>query len=249
MSVADIGFESGLPKRHHVCTDGSRLVPVAEGYERWAPVYDDTPNPLLAREERYLLPMLSDLRKKSILDSACGTGRWLERLRALGSGGGVGIDNSMAMLRVAGRKNATSGRLVGASCENLPLSNAAFDIAICAFAIGHIADLGPLARELARVTRPDADVFVTDLHPEAYARGWRVGFRLGSIAVQIETRYRTAGDIIDAFCSNGFKCHANESLCLGQPEKPFFTRAGKGDFFEEACRMPAVLVCHFRRLD
>jgi ubiquinone/menaquinone biosynthesis C-methylase UbiE len=117
----------------------------------------------------------------------------------------------MAMLRVAGRKNATSGRLVGASCENLPLSNAAFDIAICAFAIGHIADLGPLARELARVTRPDADVFVTDLHPEAYARGWRVGFRLGSIAVQIETRYRTAGDIIDAFCSNGFKCRRSRS--------------------------------------
>ena len=155
----------------------------------------------------------------------------------------------MAMLRVGGVKNATSGRLIKATCENLPLSNSAFDIAICSFAIGHIADLGTVARELARVTRPDADVFVTDLHPEAYARGWRVGFRLGSIAIQIAARYRSAGDIIDAFCSNGFKCHANEALWLGQPEKPCFARAGKVDFFEEACRMPAVLVCHFRRLD
>jgi ubiquinone/menaquinone biosynthesis C-methylase UbiE len=248
MSVAEPALDSGLPERNHDCRDGSRLLPVAEGYECWAPVYDDTPNPLLAREERYLLPMLSDLHKKSILDSACGTGRWLERLIALGSGYGVGIDSSMAMLQVAGRKNADRGRLVRGSLENLPFPKAAFDIAICSFAIGHIADLGPMARELARVTRPDADVFVSDLHPEAYARGWRVGFRLGSMAVQIETRYRSAGDIIDAFCSNGFKWHSNEALWLGQPEKPLFARAGKGDFFEEACRMPAVLVCHFRQL-
>ena len=106
-----------------------------------------------------------------------------------------------------------------------------------------------MARELARVTRPDADVFVSDLHPEAYTRGWRVGFRLGSIAVQIETRYRSAEDIIHTFCSNGFNCHAKEALWLGQPEEPFFARAGKSDFFEQACRIPAVLVCHFRRPD
>jgi ubiquinone/menaquinone biosynthesis C-methylase UbiE len=249
MSAADIRLDSGLPERNQVCAGGSRLVPVAEGYEQWAPVYDDTPNPLLAREERYLLPMLSDLHNKSILDSACGTGRWLERLIALGGGYGVGIDSSMAMLRVAGMKTATSGRLVRASLENLPFSKAAFDIAICSFAIGHISDLNAMARELTRVTRPDADVFVSDLHPEAYARGWRVGFRLGNIAVQIETQYRSAGDIIDAFCSNGFQCRANEALWLGEPEKPFFVRAGKGDFFRQACRMPAVLICHFRRLD
>ena len=250
MSATDIALDSG-PEGNHVRAGGSRLVPVAEGYERWASVYDDTPNPLLAREERYLLPMLPDLPKKSILDSACGTGRWLERLIALGSGYGVGIDSSMAMLRVAGMKKAASGRLrlVRASCENLPFSKAAFDIAICSFAIGHIADLSPMVRELARVTRPEADVFVSDLHPEAYARGWRVGFRLGSVAVEIETRYRSAADIIDAFCSNGFECHAKEALWLGQPEKPIFARAGKGDFFEQACRIPAVLVCHFRRPD
>ena len=251
MSGADMAPDSGLPEANSVGKDGHPLVPVAEGYERWASVYDDTPNPLLAREERYLLPMLPDLHKKSILDSACGTGRWLERLIALGSGYGVGIDSSMAMLRVAGMKKAASERLrlVRASCENLPFSTAAFDIAICSFAIGHIADLTCMARELARVTRPDADVFVSDLHPEAYTRGWRVGFRLGTIAVQIETRYRSAGDIIHAFCSNGFNCHAKEALWLGQPEKPFFARASKSDFFEQACRIPAVLVCHFRRPD
>jgi ubiquinone/menaquinone biosynthesis C-methylase UbiE len=229
--------------------DGPRSVPVAEGYERWAPLYDQTPNPLLAREERYLLPLLPDLRNKSVLDLGCGTGRWLEHLMAGGIGSGLGIDISMAMLQVAGKKEATKGRLARASCENLPLSKAVFDLAICSFAIGHIPELGAMVRELARVTRVDGDVFVSDLHPEAHARGWRVGFREGGTAVQIETRYRPVGEIIQTFCSNGFNCEGNEALWLGAPEEPLFARAGKAHVFGEACRHPAVLVCHFRRAE
>ena len=65
--------------RHELSrADRSLPVSAAEGYERWAPIYDDAPNPLLAREERYLLPLLIDLGDKAILDLACGTGRWLE---------------------------------------------------------------------------------------------------------------------------------------------------------------------------
>jgi ubiquinone/menaquinone biosynthesis C-methylase UbiE len=226
-----------------------QVVAVAEGYRRWAPLYDHTPNPLLAREERFLLPMLPDLHCKSVLDSACGTGRWLERLMALGSGSGVGIDSSTAMLQVAAHKSAVIGRLITASCEHLPLSNEAFDLVICSFAIGHISNLNNMARELARVTRSDADVFVTDLHPEACAQGWRVGFRDGAISLQIQTQYRSIAEIIEAFCSNGFKCQTKATLSLGEPEKPIFTQAGKTNFFVEACRMPAIFVCHFRRLD
>jgi ubiquinone/menaquinone biosynthesis C-methylase UbiE len=224
-------------------------VAVAEGYERWAPLYDHTPNPLLAREERYILPMLPDLRNKSVLDSACGTGRWLERLMMTGAGSGVGIDSSMAMLRIAARKSPLARRVVRGSCEHLPVSDRVFDFVICSFALGHISNLGVIARELARVTRHDADVLVSDLHPEAYVRGWRVGFREGGRSIQIQTKYRSIGEIIEVFCSNGFKCQTDATLSLGEPEKHIFMQAGKAYFFEEACRTPAVFVCQFRRLD
>jgi ubiquinone/menaquinone biosynthesis C-methylase UbiE len=121
--------EHGIPTK-----SGSCSVPVAEGYQLWAPIYDQAPNPLLAREERHLLPLFVDLHKKRILDLACGTGRWLERLMAQGGESGVGIDSSAAMLRVAGRKDAITGRLVRAACERLPCRTAVFDLAICSFA-------------------------------------------------------------------------------------------------------------------
>jgi SAM-dependent methyltransferase len=152
------------------------------------------------------------------------------------------------MLRVAGRKTAVNGRLARADCESLPFPEAFFDLIICSFAIGHIANLGSVVSELARVATPTAEVFISDLHPEAYAQGWRVGFRDEGAAVQIEVICRSAEEIVHTFSDAGFKCLAQEPLWLGDPEKPIFEAAGKFDSFAEACRFRAVLVCHFERL-
>ena len=55
------------------------LLGVKEGYERWAPIYDQNPNPVLAREERHIDPLIANMQGKNVLDLACGTGRWLEK--------------------------------------------------------------------------------------------------------------------------------------------------------------------------
>lgn len=230
-------------------TPCARHASAAEGYKRWAPSYDQVPNPLLAREERYLMPLLKDLQGKSVVDLCCGTGRWLEKLAALGCDAAVGVDCSGAMLRVAAGKKNVRSRLAMAACENLPLLDAGFDLGICSFALGHICNLTPMVRELARVTRIGADVFVSDLHPEAYERGWRVGFRDEKTLVEIQVRSRTAAEIVEEFCSNGFQCLTVETLWLGEPEGPLFARAGKTDLFAGACHVPAVLVCRFRRIE
>jgi ubiquinone/menaquinone biosynthesis C-methylase UbiE len=246
-SAANVAAELTIERRPAIQAGLCRVSP-AEGYDRWAPIYDCTPNPLLAREERYLLPVLTNLRNKRILDLACGTGRWLDRLLAPGGTLGVGIDSSAAMLRIARKKEAISGRLARANCENLPFPIAFFDLAICSFALGHIPNLGSMVSELARVAKAGADIFISDLHPEAYARGWRVGFRSESAAVQIEVIPRTTEEIVHTFSAAGFKCLTQESLWLGDPEKPIFEATGKSDSFAEACRFRAVLVCHFKRL-
>jgi ubiquinone/menaquinone biosynthesis C-methylase UbiE len=221
-------------------------VSVQEGYERWAPTYDHAPNPLLNLEERKLTPLLPDLTGKRVLDLACGTGRWLEKLSARGVHLEVGVDSSTAMLRVAGKKSAIHGRLARADCLRLPFQPSVFDLVLCSFAIGHIRDLGAMVRELARVTKRGADVFVSDLHAEAYARGWRTGFRDSCGATQIEILPRTAEEVIRAFFSAGFECLTHLPLCLGEPEKPLFAQAGKSHLFKRASQVPAILVCHFR---
>jgi ubiquinone/menaquinone biosynthesis C-methylase UbiE len=221
-------------------------VSVQEGYERWAPTYDYALNPLLNLEERKLTALLPDLRGKRILDLACGTGRWLEKFSAQGARLEVGVDSSAAMLGIAGKKAEIRGQLARADCLRLPFRSSVFDLVVCSFALGHIRDLGVMVRELAQVTERGADVFVSDLHAEAYARGWRTGFRDSCGPTQIEIVPRTAEEVILAFFSAGFECLTHVPLCLGEPEKSLFAQAGKSHLFSRACQVPAVLVCHFR---
>ena len=228
--------------------DGPDRVSAAEGYSRWASTYDSVSNPLLACEERHLLPLISELHDKRILDLACGTGRWLTQLVSRRGCSGVGVDCSAAMLRIAGAKSSIACRLVGGAAETLPFSDASFDAALCSFALSHVHDLCPVIRELARVVSSGADVFLSDVHPEGYARGWRVGFRDSGIRVEIDATHRTVGEVVHAFTSSGFDCLMQRSLWLGEDEKPLFARSGKLESFRDACRVPAVLLCQFRRL-
>jgi ubiquinone/menaquinone biosynthesis C-methylase UbiE len=226
---------------------GSFLISAREGYERWAATYDSFPNPLLVREQRHLVPLLGDLSRKTILDLACGTGRWLEILLRRGAAG-VGIDCSTSMLRTARQKTAIASRLAHANCEMLPFRAESFDLAVCSFALGHIRELGCLVRELAYVMKPGAEVFITDLHPDAYARGWRVGFRDRDGSFHIEMLPRAAGEIAAVFLTGGFAVVSHQSLWLGDEEQPIFSRAGKSQAFIKACQLPAILACRFRRV-
>ena len=223
------------------------VVSVQEGYERWAPTYDREPNPVLRVEERQLALMLPSLQGKRVLDLACGTGRWLGWLMAEGAGAGAGVDLSPAMLGQARRKAALTGRLVEADCEAIPFADAIFDVVVCSFAVAQINDLRRVAREVARVATLEADVFVTDLHPDAYAQGWQTGFRDDRGAVEIATFCRSTQEFLAAWTSAGFDCAQMVECRFGERDRAALSQAGKATQFEALSGVPAVLICHFQR--
>jgi SAM-dependent methyltransferase len=222
-------------------------VSVEEGYARWAATYDQTPNPLLALEQRCLLPLLPDVAGKRVLDLACGTGRWLGRLLAAKPALGLGIDLSAAMLAVAQEKAAMAGRLARANCLQLPFLSDVFDLAICSFAVEHIRNLSEVAAEWSRVLKQPADLFITGLHPAAYAAGWRAGFRDGQDAMQIDAAPHSAKEMVAVFRGAGFELWHTLECFVGEPERPLFAYAGKERFFDAARGVPAIMISHFRR--
>jgi len=226
---------------------GKSCVSVQEGYERWAPTYDRDPNPLLALEERQLKLMIPPLVGKRVLDLACGTGRWLAWLMEGGSRTGAGVDFSPAMLHAAKGRSVVRKRLVQADCGALPFANAMFDLVVCSFAVGHVFDLQRMAREVGRVAAARADVLASDLHPLAYEQGWRTGFRDHQGAAEITAWPRSQQELAAVWLSAGFECIQTAEYRLGEPERPIFARAGKTHLFEEVCKIPGVLILHFRR--
>lgn len=237
---AAVSQEFGAERRESIC------VSPGEGYKLWAATYDGDLNPLLALEERALRPMLPELRHKDALDIGCGTGRWLSTLVKLGARSVIGVDASPEMIRRARAKQSLRGRLVMADTCTLPLRPQSADVMVCSFTIGHVFNVGALASELARVGRPGADLFVTDMHPAARARGWRCAFRCAERTVEIETFLHDLPDLRGSFEHERFRLVKSGDFRLGEPERGIFRAAGKHAMFEEARVTPAVLVLHFR---
>jgi demethylmenaquinone methyltransferase / 2-methoxy-6-polyprenyl-1,4-benzoquinol methylase len=97
-----------------------------------------------------------------VLDVATGTGLVArEALAIVGSSGSViGLDPSAGML---GEARALPIPLVRAMGERLPFSDRSFDFVSMGFALRHVADLGVLFAELARVLKPGGTACVLEI--------------------------------------------------------------------------------------
>lgn len=244
-TVPRAALKDSLSKK--IQSAGDRSVSVEEGYRRWSARYDHDPNPLLALEERLSRPGFSAYKGKRVLDLACGTGRWLNWLLGMGARSGAGVDISRDMLALAHEKPHLQNRLVRGDCCKIPFAASAFDFVICSFALGHLSDLEGVIREIWRVAAPGANVCVSDLHPKAYAQGWRTGFRDNLGAAEIKTWPRSIHEQLAAWKSAGFVCLEQSEFRPGEPERSIFARAGKDHLLAETREYPAVLVFHFQR--
>lgn len=224
-----------------------RRVPPQEGHALWADTYDELPNPLLALEQRTLEPLLPDLKGRTAFDLACGTGRWCELLARRGAASVVGVDVCAPMLARAAAKRDIRGRLIHADCEALPFRSGSADLAVCSFALGYLPDLSALAQGLARVLRSRGQVFLSDLHPSAYERGWHRSFRTGEGVIEILSHHHS----IEQVCRE-LRVHGLEQLTLtepgfSEPEKEIFLACGKPQLFDEVSGMPAIWVGQFEK--
>lgn len=223
----------------------ARCLLPADAYALWAETYDSDPNPLLALEERELLPLLPRLDGKFVLDVACGTGRWLSLLLARGAGHGMGFDLSREMLTQGRIKHALRESLVRADCTAIPVPARVADLAICSFAASYVEDLNLLASELSRVIRREGRLILTDFHPLGLERGWRRTFRHNGGVVEIANFRFSIDHLCRTFNEHGLILDRMITPCFGEEERPIFRRCGKEHLFKQLQAGPAILICSF----
>ena len=210
-------------------------VSASVGYRLWAETWDATPSPIVAVEERALLPWIADLRPRRVVDVGCGTGRWTARLDA------IGVDASSAMLAVAQGKRGLRGRLAVADATALPIATACCDVALCTLTLGHIRDRASALRELARILEPGGTLLLTDFHPAAAAQGWRRTFRHEGQVYELEN-YPYGLD-----AAPGLLLQQSLEATIGEPERELFELAGKPELFAAATRTPTVMLSMWTR--
>lgn len=145
----------------------------------------------------------------------------------------------------------------------LPVADAEADLVVCALALTHVAELGPVLAEFARVLRPGGHLVISDMHPEAIARGAIPPLRgPDGRPGRLPGHRHLVGDYLRAALPVGFQLRrCEEAGEWGRPGLPA-TSTGPWDFWPwaladlvpEAARAanagtPAEIIWHFQLAD
>jgi ubiquinone/menaquinone biosynthesis C-methylase UbiE len=214
-----------------------------EAYRIWSQEYDRTPNALLALETRVLSQRLGDVSGRRVLDAGSGTGRWMDWAQRCGAQV-FGVDVCHEMILKATGKPGLEGRSARADLNRIPVCDDAADLAICSFTLGYLAATGPVLRELARVARR---VIVSDFHPAAARHGWTRSFRAGGELYEVKHYEHSYEELAAAAAGAGLTPDWQMEPSFGEAERGIFERAGKEGVFENARRIPAILITAWKR--
>lgn len=162
------------------------------------------------------LGLISEPKGKSILDAACGPGKYAETLMAQGA---IvrGFDISPRMVAFAKERNPNQGEFFVHDLGNPldMLADGSFDIVLCALALHYLEDWNATIREFNRVLKPKGQLVISIEHPffefnyfkskqyfgkEAVKCTW-TGF---GKPIEMNSYRRSLQECLDPLTNNGF---------------------------------------------
>jgi SAM-dependent methyltransferase len=182
-------------------------VDTVAGYRVWSETYDRPGIPAFDVDEPVVKQIVDALPVGVALDAACGTGRHAQFLAGQGHRV-IGVDGSPDMLARARVRVPQPEFLLG-DLHHLPVADAEVDLVVCALALTHIPVPDPVLAEFARVLRPGGHLVISDMHPEAVARGSIPTVRgLGGQPGRLSAYRHLIGDYLRAPCRWDCSCGA-----------------------------------------
>jgi SAM-dependent methyltransferase len=185
---------------------GYRTVSPRDGYALWSTTYEATIKPDM---DRWLLEALTSVawdRVERAADLGCGTGRTGAWLRDRGVGRVDGVDVTPEMLERA-RERGVFAELHLADVRDSGLGAASYDLVTTCLVDEHLASLGPLYRESARLVRPGGAHVIVGFHPFFVMRsGMPTHFDgPGGEPLAIETHVHLFSDHVQAALAAGWR--------------------------------------------
>jgi SAM-dependent methyltransferase len=180
------------------------VVPPRDGYAEWAPTYEATVLDLMDLRLFERLRTVPWGSATTAVDLACGTGRIGAWLHGRGVARIDGVDLTRAMLDRAAAKQVYA-RLLEADIAATGLDTGAYDLATQSLADEHLAELGPLYREAARLLRSGGRFVLVGYHPHFLMLGMPTHFdRADGESVTVESHVHLFADHVAAAHAAGF---------------------------------------------
>jgi malonyl-CoA O-methyltransferase len=188
-----------------------------DAYAAWAPTYPPfAHNALMEVEEASMLSLMPPVWGRRVVDAGCGTGRYLQLLRALGARA-IGVDLSPAM---AVRARSMSPHVVRGDMAALPLADRSCDVVVSGLAVIDVAGLDLVMAEWARVLCRRGVVVYSTLHPAGRELGWSRTFAARGETRALAAYWHTLPDHRRACRAAGFDIEAIDQPALARGGQP-----------------------------
>jgi ubiquinone/menaquinone biosynthesis C-methylase UbiE len=112
------------------------------------------------------LSLIPEVESKSILDAACGPGKYAQILISQGANV-TGFDISSKMVKLAQERNKKAGKFFVHDLSEPfdELENESFDYVLCALALHYVQDWNLTIKEFYRVLKPKGSLIISIEHP------------------------------------------------------------------------------------
>lgn len=178
-------------------------------YALWAQSYPaEAHNVLMQIEQEQMLALMPPLQGMTVLDLACGTGRYGKIAGELGANQVLGFDNSAAML-----EQSVIPHVALASSEQIPVADSSIDIVLCGLALGHLPQLKPSIQEISRILKPNGIALISDFHPYQFLSGAQRTFKANNTTFAVEHHVHHISDYYAIGNTNHLKLTAIKEPC------------------------------------
>lgn len=234
----------------HKIFHAQKITEPAPAYDWWAAGYDDQPgNLMLDLDEQVTGAFLENaiIKDKVVVDLGCGTGRHWGKIMALNPARLVGFDVSLGMLGKLRVKfpAAETFLLNGNALDGM--EDESCDLLFSTLTVAHIPDLAQAFSEWNRVLKPGAEIFMTDYHPDALARGGERTFKKDGKTISIRNYVHPLARIRSIAGQLGWsECRFMERV-IDESVKDFYVLNRALPIYEKFKGTPIIYALHFKK--
>jgi ubiquinone/menaquinone biosynthesis C-methylase UbiE len=223
-----------------------------DAYDIWAENYDAQPGNLMLDLDEVLFPRLVNsaiIAGKNVADIGCGTGRHWEKLFALNPGTLTGFDTSGGMLARLQQKfpSANIYRITDDLFSDMP--SGSFDTIVSTLTVAHIKNIEAALLAWMRILKPNADIVITDFHPQTLANGGKRTFKHGRSFIAVENYVHPVNTIKNLILNNGFTLVAEEEIKIDESMKHYYGDKNALHVYDRYKGFPIIYGLHLRRTD
>jgi ubiquinone/menaquinone biosynthesis C-methylase UbiE len=230
---------------------GQKDTDPATAYDLWAAAYDNQPGNLMLDLDEGVFSGLLDtisIPGKTIVDVGCGTGRHWRKILAGLPQRLIGYDVSPGMLAKL-RDKIPGAETHLLQKEKMPeMPDHSCDAIVSTLTVAHIPFIETALKEWHRILRNNADIIITDYHPEALAKGGKRTFRHEGKTVAVKNHVHAIGRLRAIAWQLGWKEIQFTERVIDDSVKGYYERQNALHLFEDFKDIPIIYGMHLKRV-